>query len=80
MISAIINAYNQHNNNRNIKDTSTLQCTYKPVHLHVRYQGKNLLLMNAKANLGWDYHVPPDHKLVDPNLSSTNHLHAIFQA
>lgn len=35
--------------------------------------------MNAKSNLLWDYHIPPDHRLAEPNLSSANHPHAIFQ-
>jgi len=57
-----------------------IESTYKPIHLHIRYQGKNLLLMNAKANPIWDYHVPPNHRLAEPNLSSANHPCAIFQA
>jgi len=36
--------------------------------------------MNAKSNLGWDYHVPPDHKMVEPILSSVIHPCAIIQA
>ena len=36
--------------------------------------------MNLNTNRGWDYHVPPDHRLVDPNISLANHSRAIFQA
>lgn len=70
----------QHNNNKNIKGTSTIETTYKPVHLHIICQGKNLLLMNEKVNQIWDYHVPPDHRLAELNISSANHPRAIFQA
>jgi len=57
-----------------------MESTYKPIYLHIIYQRKNLLLMNAKANPGWDYHVPPDHRMVEPILPSTIHPHVIFQA
>jgi len=35
IIIVIIHVYNQHNNNRNSKDTSAIESTYKPVHLHI---------------------------------------------
>lgn len=75
----IICAYIQHNNNRITKDTSTIESTYKSIHLHISYQGNKLLLMNANANSVWDYHVPPDHRMVEPNISLANHPRAIFQ-
>jgi len=31
-------------------------------------------------NLGWDFHVPPDYRMDEPNLSSSIQPHAIFQA
>ena len=36
--------------------------------------------MNAKSNPGWDYHIPPNGRMAETNLSSTIHHHAIFQA
>jgi len=40
----------------------------------------NLSLMMQKRNLGWDFDIPPDHRMAKPNLSSAIHHHAIFQA
>jgi len=40
----------------------------------------NLSLMMKNPNSGWDYYIPPNHRMVEPNLSSTIHPYAIFQA
>jgi len=40
----------------------------------------NLILIMKNPNLGWNFHVPPDCKMVEPNISSSIHPHAIFQA
>jgi len=66
-------AYNHHNTKINIKDTSSIKSTYKPLHLYIRYQEDNLLLMNVKSNLGWDYNVPPNLRISEPNISSSIH-------
>jgi len=34
----------------------------------------NLSLMNTKTDWRWHYHIPLNHRLVEPSLSSTNHL------
>ena len=31
-------------------------------------------------NLGWDFHIPPDCRMANPNLSLTIHPYFIFQA
>lgn len=36
--------HNQHINNRNNKDTTTIESPYKPVHLHMKYQGQGTLI------------------------------------
>ena len=33
-----------------MKDITTINATYEPIHLHMKYQGEELLLMNAKSN------------------------------
>lgn len=45
----------------------------------MRYKGRKILLMNAKGNLGWGYHIPTDYRMDEPNLSLAIHTHAIFQ-
>ena len=39
----------------------------------------NISLMMQKPNPRWDFHAPPDHIMVEPNLSSAIHPCAIFQ-
>lgn len=39
----------------------------------------NLILMMQNPNLGWDFHIPPDRRMVEPNLFSSIHPCAIFQ-
>ena len=72
--------HNQHINNINNKDTIAINATYELVHFLINYQGKELLLMNAKSNPVSDYHIPPDCILTKTSLSSANHPHAIFEA
>jgi len=76
----IKNIHNQYINNKNNEDTTTINTTYNPILLQIKYQGKELLLMNSKGNMVWDYHVPPDHRLAKPNLCSANHPYTMFQA
>ena len=40
----------------------------------------NLSLMMQNPNLGWDFHVPLDRRMAEPNVSSAIHPCAIFQA
>ena len=47
---------------------------------HINTRINNLSLMTQSRSSGWDFHVPPDHRMVDPNLSSPIHPCAIFQA
>ena len=39
----------------------------------------HLSLMMQNPNPGWDFHIPPNHIMVGPNLSSAIHPRAIFQ-
>ena len=50
-------------------DTTTMSSTYELVHFDIKSKGRELLLMNAKANQVWDFHVPPNHRLFEPNIS-----------
>ena len=43
-------------------------------------RGNSLILMVHNPNQGWDFHVPPDCRIIKPNLSSTIHPCTIFQA
>jgi len=58
--------------------------SYRPHIIHQIYHRNTrrnyLLLMMQNSNLGWDFHVPPDHRMVKPNISSAIHPHAIFEA
>jgi len=36
--------------------------------------------MMKNPNPGWDIHIPLDHKIDEPNISSAIHPHTIFQA
>jgi len=36
--------------------------------------------MMKNTNAGWDFHVTPDCRMGEPNISSSIHPHAIFQA
>jgi len=47
---------------------------------HINTRRNNLSLMMPNPNLGWDFNISPDRRMVDPNLSSSVHSCAIFQA
>lgn len=67
-------------NNINTINTSVIESTYKKVHLHMKTKAMNLSLMNVETNWGWDYHIQPNQRLAEPNLSSANHPLAMSQS
>ena len=61
-------------------DTKKYSPHNKPYIFIPNTKGMSSSLLNIKTNLRWDFHVPRDHILAEPSLTSTNHPHAIFQA
>jgi len=57
---------------------------YKPhiIHHNAHRDTKRntLSLMMKNSYLGWDFHIPLDRRMAEPNLSLAIHPHAIFQA
>ena len=47
---------------------------------HRNTRMNNLSLTMQNLNKRWDFHVPPDRRMAKPNLSSSIHPRAIFQA
>jgi len=52
----------------------------KQYNTHINTRRNNIIVMMQNPNPGWDYHVPPDHRMDEPNLSLSIHPRAIFQA
>jgi len=46
----------------------------------MKTKAMNLSLMNVETNWGWDYHIQPNQRLAEPNLSSANHPLAMSQS
>jgi len=40
----------------------------------------SFISMMQNTNPGWDFHIPPDYRMVEPYLYSSIHPRAIFQA
>ena len=51
-VTVIKHTHNQHITNINNKDTTTIKSTYKPVHLHMKYQGERTLINECKSQPG----------------------------
>ena len=47
---------------------------------HRNTRRNNIILMMKNPNLGWNYHIPPNHEMSELNLSSAIHPPAKFQA
>ena len=47
---------------------------------HRNTRRNSISLMMENPNSGWDFHVPIDRRMVEPNLSLAIHPRSIFQA
>ena len=48
--------------------------------IHRNTRRNNLILMMQNPNLGCEFHIPPDRRIDEPNISSFIHPYVIFQA
>jgi len=50
--SVVKHNHNQHITNRNNKVITTIKTTYEPMHLHMKYPGKEALINECISQLG----------------------------